>query len=82
MLSPGTECRRQMPLVPLIGVFYVIVGVAGLGVLLFSEPLRPLPMLSDRRRMLAIASGFAALIAVGSPMVVGEGRTRQAPSRT
>ena len=29
-----------MPLVPLIGVLYVIVGVAGFGVLLFSEPLR------------------------------------------
>jgi hypothetical protein len=62
-------------------VFYVIVGVAGFGVLLFSEPLRILPMLSDRRLMIVVASGFAALIVVGSLMVVGEGRTRRTPSR-
>lgn len=70
-----------MPLVPLIGVLYVIVGVAGFGVLLFSEPLRLLPLLSDRNMMLVVASGFATLIVVGSLMVVGEGRTRRAPLR-
>ncbi len=66
----------------MIGIFYVILGIAGLCVLLFSEPLRFLAMLSDRRLMLVIASGFAALIVVGSLMIVGEGRTRPAPSRT
>ncbi len=65
-----------MPLIPLLGVLYAIAGLVGLGALLFAEPVRWLPLLSDRRLLFVVASGFAVLIVVGVLMFIGEGRTR------
>ncbi len=59
-----------------IGALFIVAGLAGLAVWLFTDMAHVLPALTNRSLSFAVDGGLLALIVIGAVMVVGEADSR------
>lgn len=63
-------------LIPLIGWFYIAIGVASMMVWFFGQPSRWFGHVVEGRMSMMVAGGLLALIVFGILMVIGESDSR------